>query len=172
MTASAPSLRSRGSTRAAQWGPGLAAPGRQQSLGLEPAGWALRHSQGCGSSRGSPNALGNGVKPARVAGGPARGPKTRMEPGGPSWAGALSQGSAPHFRTGTGRERHRRGLGVLPANSNFIHSTAPSPRCMDPPPQKHSQETPQSLDRLAVPHVNRFAVSRGTWVFFSPFWRR
>lgn len=41
-----------------------------------------------------------------------------------------------------------------------------------PSPKTQPGDSPQSLNRLPVPHVNRFAVSRGTWVFFSPFWRR
>lgn len=148
MTASAPSLRGRGLTGATQLGPGLAAPGGQQSPGSEPSG--------TGGPRGSTTWLGLWDQPgdpqcSRKWGVACKGRRwSRWRPQGRDggWGsqpgGRAEPGLSSTFRTGTGRDGHRCGLGLLPANSNFIHSTAPSPLCTDPPPQKHSQETPRS----------------------------
>lgn len=161
-TGSAPSLRGRGWARAARWGPGLAAPEGSGPWARSQAGWmgqgAPQHGWGCGSRQGSPNTLGNGVKLQGVQGVPLEAPRQGRSRGVAAGGGAgLSQGSAA---------LSGHSLGLLPANSTFIHSTAPSP------PQRTARRLPQSLDRLLVPRVNRFAVSQGTWVFLSPFCRR
>ena len=152
-------------------GAGAGSPRREAVPGLRAS--RTDGGQGCRNGQGSPSALGNGVKPARGTGGPAGGPQAGMEPRGPSQGGRAEPGLSTTFQ-----DRHQqRGAqtqpGAAPSKQQlYSQHCSLAPLRRSPSPKTQPRDSLQSLDRLPVPHVSRFAVSQGTWVFFCPFWRR
>lgn len=136
---------------------------RELSTALQqPPAWSQqdrpRASEAQPGLQRTPNALGNGAKPLRGTGGPTGHLQDGTEPSCPSRGHG-----AKHIQDQQRGQGH--GLGLLPAKSSFIHSTAPSAPA-HPLPKTTARKLPAVSAPVTVPQSNWFAVSQGTWVIF------